>query len=267
MQSLIAERLNMKFQPVAIYASDSIPDGASSFKPGKRACVMSLFARAAKGGAAAVSAETCGCAGALIAFGFGNDHAGFPGGEEGFFGFLSCGNSHTPGGRAIGEAIRSRNKAFGDMYLEGEGYKTDPALVKEWHDSLPHYANDKKYVIFSPLDKVVEDDPYVVVFPVNPDQLSALVVLSSYHRPGRESAIAPWASGCQLIGLLPLAEAKSANPRAIIGLTDISARIATRSSLGSDILTVALPYALFREMEENVAGSFMDRPAFTLLSK
>jgi len=38
-----------------------------------------------------------------------------------------------------------------------------------------------------------------------------------------ENVIIPYAAGCQTIGILPYREAENENPRAVIGLTDITA--------------------------------------------
>ena len=75
----------------------------------------------------------------------------------------------------------------------------------------------------------------------------------------------PWAAGCQTIGILPWAEARAPAPRAVVGLTDISARKYVRSQLGAHCLTFAMPWTLFLEMEAAVAGSFLERPTWRSL--
>jgi len=54
---------------------------------------------------------------------------------------------------------------------------------------------------------------------------------------------------------MPYAEGKSAEPRAVIGLTDISAR----RHVDKDILSFAVPFPMFLQMEENVEGSFLNK--------
>ena len=49
------------------------------------------------------------------------------------------------------------------------------------------------------------------------------------------------------------------SPRAVVGLTDLSARVYIRKQLGDNLLTFAMPFALFTEMEGNVEGSFLQR--------
>ncbi len=74
-----------------------------------------------------------------------------------------------------------------------------------------------------------------------------------------ENVIIPWAAGCQTIGILPFREAKSGKPRAVVGLTDISARKYVRSLLGAEHLSFGAPWEMFLEMEGNVEDSFLKR--------
>jgi hypothetical protein len=80
-----------------------------------------------------------------------------------------------------------------------------------------------------------------------------------------ENVIIPQAAGCQQIGIIPWNEAKSENPRAVVGLTDISARKNVRKLLGSEYLSFAMPWKMFLEMESNVGGSFLERPTWQSL--
>ena len=74
-----------------------------------------------------------------------------------------------------------------------------------------------------------------------PDQLSALVILANYGREGTEHVTIPYAAGCQTIGIFAYKEARSENPRAVVGLTDISARANLRKQLGKDLFTFTVP--------------------------
>ena len=62
-------------------------------------------------------------------------------------------------------------------------------------------------------------------------------------------------SGCQSVSLLPYAEAQKENPRAVVGLTDIT----VRSMVDPDMLSFAVPYRMFLDMEENISGSFLEK--------
>ena len=96
----------------------------------------------------------------------------------------------------------------------------------------------------------------------NPDQLSALIILANYKREGSENVIIPWAAGCQTIGILAYQEANTKSPRAIVGLTDISARKNIRRLLDKNLFSLAVPLKMFQEMEESVEHSFLERPTW-----
>ncbi len=252
MQSKIAEAIGMKYSPVAVLWSDEKPEGAVEFQQGRWGCVMSLVASAAKGRIAVCSRETVGCNGGVSGMGFGSTYDRFPGGIEHF---LSNGNPEfcrTEQGRRMAEAMPDMDK--------GERYIKTPELARKFVDALPIRDIPAQYVVFKPLEMVAaNEEPKTIVFLVNPDQLSALVVLANYGRETCDNVIAPMGAGCQQIGILAYKEGESEYPRGIIGLTDLSARKITNRSVGKDILSFAAPYALFREMEDNVDGSFLRR--------
>jgi hypothetical protein len=55
-------------------------------------------------------------------------------------------------------------------------------------------------------------------------------------------------------------------PRAVIGLTDLSARVYIRKQLANNnLMTFSLPLSLFAEMEQNVEGSFLERHTWQAL--
>ena len=108
------------------------------------------------------------------------------------------------------------------------------------------------------------ETPKVVVFLANADQVSALVVLANYRRESNENAIIPHAAGCQSIGIYAYREAEAWRPRIVVGLNDLSARKNIRR-LGKDLMTVAVPFGLFQEMEDDVEGSFLERSTWKSL--
>jgi uncharacterized protein (DUF169 family) len=267
MESKISSALKLKFPPVALRFSDAKPADAKEFKPGKWGCVMWLLSAAAKGKSAAASAETFGCQGGGVGLGFGDRNREFPGGREGFCRFLSTGNDQTEQGRAIAEKIKPYMRPENhENFLHGERYIKSPELVEKFVDGLPITQIPTKYVVMQPLSILSADArPEVVVFLADPDQLAALVVLANYGRGDNQNVIIPYAAGCQTIGIYPYQEARSDRPRAVVGLTDLSARLYLRRLLGGDLLSFAAPLALFQEMEANVPGSFLEMPTFKKL--
>jgi hypothetical protein len=52
-----------------------------------------------------------------------------------------------------------------------------------------------------------------------------------------------------------------------VGLVDLSARLNIRNQLGDDLMTFAVPFKMFQEMESNVEASFLERPTWKNLLK
>ncbi len=262
MESKIAKALRLKYQPVAILWSDEKPNEALQFKEGRRGCVMWMFARAAKGQIAVFDRKTYGCLGGGTGLGFGNLFKKFLGGIEGFCYFLSIGYEKWENGKKLIAELHNEKMIHGERYIKS------PELVRKFLEQLPIMNIPKKYVIFKPLSKVTKDEePVVVVFVANPHQLSALIFLANYARENIDNVFAPMGAGCHQIGIFAYREAKSKNPRAIIGLTDLDARLNVRKQLGDNIFTFAVPYRMFEEMERNVKGSFLEIGTWTKLAE
>lgn len=262
MESKIAKAMHFKYHPVALIWSDEKPEGAMQFSERKWGCVMWLVASAARGKTAVCDIKTFGCFGGGVGLGFGNQYKNFPGGEEGFCHFLSSGNAAREGGMALAEEIKPfmTDEAY-DHFLHGERYMKAPRQVSGFVQLLPMTEIPTPYVVFKPLGSVdlSYEKPQTVIFFADPDQLSALVILANYGREDNENVIIPYAAGCQTIGIYPYREAKSKHPKAVVGLTDISARIYIRRQLGANLMTFSTPLTFFEEMEGNVEGSFLER--------
>ena len=271
MESQIAKAIHLRYQPVALLWSNEKPEGAMQFTEGKWGCVMWLAASAAKGKPAAADIKTFGCVGGGVGLGFGNQYLNFPGGEEGFCYFLSSGNAGRPGGAELAEQVKPfMTRESHDNFLNGERYIKNPDGVRKFLDALPIMDIPAAYVVFKPLSDVdpAKEKPQTIIFFADPDQLSALTVLANYGRGDNENVTMPYAAGCQTIGIYPYRESKSARPRAVVGMTDLSARDYVRKQLGdSNFMTFAVPFALFEEMEQNVPGSFLERHTWQNLLK
>ncbi len=270
MDSAIAKAMKLKFQPVALLWSDELPPDAMQFAEGKWGCVMWLVASAAKGRTAVCDRKTFGCQGGAVGVGFGNEYRNFAGGEEGFFHFLSTGNDATEAGRQAAEKVKPylRKEAY-DNFVHGERYRKSPDLVRKFVQNLPIVDIPAKYVVFKPLSGVDrgKESPQTIIFFADPDQLSALVVLANYGREDNDGVIIPHAAGCQTIGIYPYREAKNGKQRAVVGLTDLSARVHMNRQLAPNLMTFAVPLALFDEMEGNVEGSFLGRHTWQSLAE
>lgn len=262
MNSAIAERLRLKQQPVAIVWAAEKPAEARQFPEGKWGCVMFMLAAAVKGETVVFDEKTYGCPGGGVGLGFGNQYVNFAGGVECFKYFLSTGNEQWQEGREAGERVRPylRLEAYGH-FMHGERYVKSPELVGKFLDCLPMTSVPGPYVVFKPLAAVdlAVDDVRTVIFLADADRIAALTVLANYGRGHNENVIFPFAAGCQSLGIYPYREAKRPEPRAVLGLNDISARLYLKRILKDDLFSFAMPLALFREMEGNLAGSFLER--------
>jgi len=248
MESQIAKAIRMTYSPVAVVFTNEKPEGALEFSEGSRGCVAALLNSAAKGKTAVFSRKTYGCPGGGAGLGFGDTYKDFPGGIEYF---LSTGNK---------EFCRSeigKNIVKNMPFLEhGEGYQKDPEAAKKFISSLPLIDIPFEYVVYKPLEKSADGEvPEIVVLLVNPDQLSALTVLANYSRGTFDNVIVRFGAGCQQTGIMAYRECLSENPKAIIGLTDIS----VRKIFARDILSFTMPYRMFLEMEGDVEGSFLQK--------
>jgi uncharacterized protein (DUF169 family) len=267
MESAISRAIRMPLQPVAVLFSDDKPDGAMQFGEGRWGCIMWLLASAARGKAAVADRSTFGCIGGGTGIGFGNQYERWPGGIDCFYGFLSTGNDGTEHGRAAADELgHGWRRESVEHFRHGERYLKTPELTRQFVDALPIVEVPSRYVVLKPLAEVGDGEtPQVVIFLVDPDRLSALTVLANYAGGNNENVIMPWAAGCQTIGIIPYREARSANPRAVVGLTDPSARLFIAKQVGRDLMTFTVPFAMFRTMEANVAGSFLERDTWRAL--
>jgi len=263
MNSKIVEAMGLETHAVALTWSDALQEGAISFKPGRWGCVMAVFATVAtKGRVGAFSRETYGCWGGGVGLGFGNCYQTFPGGIPGFCSFLADGNEGTEEGRGIGAQMATwGGRRMADDFLKGERYLKTPQVTQRFLEYIPMRDIPAKYVVIKPLGLAdpAKDEIKSVTFFVDPDQLSALIILANYTHPQWENICVPWAAGCQVIGIFGYRELERDHPRGLIGLTDISARNTVRASMGKNLMSFTAPWPLYLEMEGNVDSSFLYR--------
>jgi hypothetical protein len=96
-------------------------------------------------------------------------------------------------------------------------------------------------------------EPEVVAFFAPPDILAGLFTLTNYAMERTDAVFAPFGSGCGTILTYPLKEAGKEQPRATLGMFDVSAR----PMVEKDTLSLAMPYSVFLKLLENVSGSFL----------
>jgi uncharacterized protein (DUF169 family) len=267
MRSKIEQALSLRFPPLAVYYDWEPPAEAEDHHP---LCSMLLLDRAAKGETVAITEGTCGCPGALEGLGLAPARPeNFPGGTECFLRFLSIGNDSWDKGRAVISKMIEEGapKIMITEFAEGEGFKKSPELVDQWLEEIPAIEPQGSYVVIRPLEDLEGGKaPAVVTLLADPDQLSALVVLANYARPGIDNVRIPFCAGCASIALYPFDETRQPRPRAVGGLTDISARFYLGKLLGRDIVSFSMPWRLFQEMEANASESFLSRFAWKTMT-
>ncbi len=265
MKSITAEKLGLDYEPVAIVWSDEKPEGSLQMKPQARACIMLFFAQVVtKGKTAVFDRKTYGCPGARAGLGFGNGYYNAFGGAgtEFMSAFFVKGveSSSNPGAYcAIVQQVPERERA---KFLEGERLHKNIEKAKRFMTKdLPITDIAERYVIFTPLSKVRQgEQPVVVIFVANPLQITGLVTLVGAIREGTDPVRVPPMAACQQIGAYVYDEAKKEYPRAVLGYTDLSARETVGRTLPGNIFTFAVPFSLFKEMEEEAVDGVFDGP-------
>jgi hypothetical protein len=202
------------------YASDVRPQEGFG-------CMIGQFNLVLKGERVAFTAESIGCQGGVR-------YSGFPVQPNPNLGtFLSCG---IPG------------------KVDGLRLKRTPELVDASFVDYDIPAASGKYLVATRIDKLQDDDaPEVVAWLAVPDVLAALFHLVGFSRADRNSVISPQSSGCGALISHPLAERGKEEPRAVIGMFDISARPYVKRG----VLSFAVPVELFQTMADDMGESFL----------
>jgi uncharacterized protein (DUF169 family) len=234
MHSKIAAAVKLRRDPVAILLTDRKPKRALEFTEEhgqKNRCIIPLFVAAVNGRTAVLEKETVLCPGGKVGLCFGPYQLGY------IEYFLSTGKTGQ---------------------FEGEYRKKTPELVRKFIENLPAVAIPTRYVVMKPLNEV-EDyeiaETAIVVFLVNADQLSALATLANFDRPTNDNVSTLFGSGCGSLVMQVLAQEQSEMPKAVIGLTDITAR----KYIDKNDLAFSVPFKRFLEMEANVEESFLTK--------
>ncbi len=229
--------LGLKESPLGIYYTDHKPDGITA-KTGIRACMIGYLQNARKNGETAYfDKEHFGCPGGGYYMGF--LETPMPNIEY----FLSCG---IPG------------------QMEGERYVKTPEKAREYFAKMKPRRAPARYCVFKPIEKFLSSEkPEVVAFFAPPDILSGLFILTNYALERTDAVHAPFGSGCSTILTYPLKEAEKENPRATLGMFDVSAR----PMVEKEVLTLAMPYPVFLKLLENIKGSFLETESWKKVLK
>ena len=162
--------------------------------------------------------------------------------RPGFEYFLSCGNDQ----------------------LEGERYLRTPELVREFMKNQRTIPGAGRNIVFKRWDKMNENDnPDVVIFFATPDVLSGLFTIANFDQSEPNGTFTPFAAGCGSIVYYPYLESKSERQRAVIGMSDPSAR----PCVPENVLTFSVPMKRFEKMIGYMEESFLITETWSILRK
>jgi hypothetical protein len=138
--------------------------------------------------------------------------------------------------------------------MEGERYKRDPQLVKQYLVQHQPFEAPAKYLVFKRWDKLNQvDEPMAAVFFATGDILSGLFALANYDMAEPDGVITPMGAGCASIIGYPLEQAAIDRPRCVLGMFDVSAR----PHVGRDELTFSIPIKRFIQLVSYMDESFL----------
>ena len=252
MESNLFTRLKLSVEPVAVYFTDKLPENQEQFLDGKKFCAATSLIASAKGKSTIFSRNTYeGCIGGKMGLGFDNtyDSAQFP---------IEC--LLSTGDDALAQLGKSSPFPMG----RGERFFASPEIALRWRDACLGFATiPNEYVVFKPFSAVSQEDPpaLVVVF-ANPDQISALVIITNFYRGDMLSVIAPFGAACQSI-CYAYNEAKKEKPMAIMGFFDTS----QRPTLPKELLSFTITFSMYEEMEKSVDESCLSTDIWKKIDK
>lgn len=223
--------------PITFYYTNEEGHADLVKPPSEQRCLICDLAEARNGKSLCFGVDSIGCGGGKRYSGFVREL------RPNFEYFLSCG---IPG------------------KMEGERYKKSPELVKEVMKRLAKFESPGKYIVFKRWDMLEDsDNPEVVIFFAPPDVLSGLFTLASFDEVDPNGVFAPFSASCGSIVQYPYLEKNSDNPRAVLGMFDVSARLC----VPENVLTFSAPMNKFIRMMGNMEESFLITSSWSKVQK
>jgi len=232
------EKLSLNYLPVGLYYSSEKPAEAGGFKKAGSGCIMPMIFASAKGKTVAFGKESTGWPCSAYYLGF-NEWI-FPGIEN----YLADGP--MPG-------------------RECERFVKSSALAKKAVESFKAEPLKEGYAVFKPLENFNETEiPEAVIFFANADEISALASLIYFVYPlDEDRVIARFASACAAVSALPVKYAEGNINKAVWGMHDIAAR----TRLPKELMTLAMPRALFDELYKSIEDTFVNTSNWNTIQK
>jgi hypothetical protein len=213
--------------PIAYFYTDNPSKADLEASQTVDRCLIGNLMQVRQGHPFVYSAQTQGCSGGKRYTGFSHTL------RLNFEFFLSCG---IPG------------------EMEGERYKRDPGLVKQYLLQHPAFDAPARYLVFKRWDMLTEqEEPLAVTFFATGDVLSGLFALANYDMADPDGVITPMGAGCASMIGYPLEQAGLEKPRSVLGLFDVSAR----PHVKPDELTFTIPFQRFKQLVSYMDESFL----------
>jgi len=223
--------------PIVFYYADEPADTAVVKAPSGRRCMLADIGRVRRGESICFDRDSFGCPGGERYSGFSQETS------DAFRYFLSYG-------------IEGK--------MEGERYKKTPELVDQYIKERVPFEAPAAYLVFKRWDALCAgDEPAVVIFFATPDVLSGLFTLANFDTPHQQAVTSPFCSGCGSIIDVPFHEIGSDDPKAVLGMFDVSAR----PYVAPDALTFAVPFEKFARMAGNMEESFLITKSWSKVQK
>ncbi len=223
--------------PIVFYYADAPGDSPLVESPSGWRCMLADLGRVRKGKSICFNIDSFGC----------------PGGQR-----------YTGFSQEVSDVFRYFLSYGIEGKMEGERYKKSPELVDQYMKDRTPFEAPAPYIVFKRWDELgADDEPAVVIFFATGDVLSGLFTLANFDTPHQQAVISPFCSGCGSIIDIPYHEAESDDPKAVLGMFDISAR----PYVGPNTLTFAAPFNKFARMVNNIEESFLIAASWSKVKK
>lgn len=265
MESSIVRNLQPEFEPVAVVWSDTLPDGTVQYKKGKFGCTLYLFAQASRRGKiTGGNRETITCGGGRAALGLSPEFATSKEDLHNYSAVFSKGLKSVRDRDAYEKRMQAVPESWRHLYEYGERRHCSFELAESWLiHGLPRHDVPHEYVLFKPLSLTsMEDNVSAVIFPVNPIELTGLVMLAGSVMEGTDPVQVPQGPECTGITAFAYAQSESEAPRAVLGMLGVDGRKVMRKRFRDDILTLTLPTPLFNRMEAEADDCVFQIPSW-----
>ena len=268
MESSIVMNLKPEFEPVSIVWSNTIPEDTFQFKKDKSGCILYLFAEAsASGKISGASRDNIKCIGGRSALGFGYDFTESDEVLDRYVALNSKGIRSTAFKDAYQAELDSMNKRNRTYFELGERLLCNAELARDYLlYEKPRYDIPYEFVLFKPLSRTLpEDNIQAVIFPLNPNELGALITITGSIMKGTDPVQVPQGPDCGNITAFACIQNDLPCPRAVLGMFGIEGRNVMRKRFREDILTLTLPAALYYHVEQEVGDCILQLPSWQKL--